>query len=161
MSDFRIGIGFDTHKFASITEGRELWLAGIFWEGEIGLLGHSDGDVVSHAIADALLSAAGLPDMGKIFGVDDPTYKGVRGTKLLNMVFEKLSENGFTISNVSVQVIANQPKISPRKEEIEKVLSDALGGARVTVSATTTDGLGFTGSGKGVAAIANALIHTN
>ena len=156
-ADMRVGVGTDAHAFSS-DSSRPLWLAGINWPGEIGVDGHSDGDVAAHAICDALLSAASLGDLGSNFGTDRPEYAGASGTQLLKETLVKVSAAGFSINNVSVQIVGNRPKIGSRRAECISTLSNALGGAEVSVSATTTDGLGFTGEGKGLSAIATALI---
>lgn len=150
----RVGVGTDVHAFA---EGGDLWLAGLQWPGERGLAGHSDGDAVAHAIVDALLSAAGLGDIGEHFGVDRPEFAGAHADAFLARTRELLGEAGWLVGNVSVQVQANRPRFSARRAEAEAALSEVLG-APVSVTATTTDGLGFTGRGEGVAAFAVALI---
>ena len=128
------------------------------WENEIGLDGHSDGDVAAHAICDALLSAADLGDLGSNFGVAEAKYAGATGAKMLAECLVKIKSAGYKIENVSVQIVGNRPKIAPRRAEAISALSKALSGAKVSVSATSTDGLGFTGEGKGLSAIATALI---
>lgn len=150
----RIGLGTDTHAFGG--DG-ELWLAGLHWPDEPALAGHSDGDAVAHAIVDALLSAAGLGDIGSVFGTDDPRFAGARGEVFLEATRERLAAAGLRVGNVSVQLIGNRPRFARRREEAERVLGDILG-APVSISATTTDGLGFTGRGEGVTAIATALL---
>lgn len=155
----RTGIGVDIHAFAPADNPAPLWLAGLFWEGERGLSGHSDGDAVAHAAADALFSAAGVGDLGTHFGTDRPEYKGASGVTLLSEAARIVRAAGFEIGNIAVQFVGNRPKFSPRREEAEKVLSEAAG-APVSVSATTSDALGFTGRGEGITAIATALVVT-
>ncbi len=151
----RVGTGIDVHAFG---EAENLWLAGLHWPGEKELSGHSDGDAVAHAICDALLSAAGLGDIGSRFGTADPAYANASGEVFVRGTIELLATAGFEPINVSVQLIGNKPRFSPRREEAQAVLTEWVG-APVSVSATTTDGLGFTGRGEGVAAIATALVR--
>ena len=156
-SDIRTGVGVDAHAFSE-DKNRQLWLAGLLWENEIGVDGHSDGDVAAHAICDALFSAANIGDLGSNFGTSKPEYAGATGERLLGEAFKLVRAAGFEIQNVAVQIVGNRPKIGPRRADAITKISKALGGAQVSVSATTTDGLGLTGEGKGIGAIATALI---
>ena len=156
-SDIRTGVGVDAHAFSTDPK-RELWLAGLHWENEIGVDGHSDGDVAAHAICDALFAAANLGDLGSNFGTSKPEYAGASGERLFSETFKLVRAAGFEIQNVAVQIVGNRPKIGPRRVDAITNISQALGGAQVSVSATTTDGLGLTGEGKGIGAIATALI---
>ena len=151
----RTGIGVDVHAF---DDASELWLAGLHWPGQTGLAGHSDGDPVSHAVTDALLSAAGLGDIGGNFGTSDPRYAGAHGDVFVCSTVRLVKDAGFSVENVAVQIVGNRPKIAPRRALMEERMS-ALVGAPVSISATTTDGLGFTGRGEGVTAIATALLR--
>jgi 2-C-methyl-D-erythritol 4-phosphate cytidylyltransferase / 2-C-methyl-D-erythritol 2,4-cyclodiphosphate synthase len=150
----RVGTGVDVHAF---DESRPLWLGGLYWPDEPGLAGHSDGDAVCHAICDALLSAAGLGDLGTRFGTADSRFIEAHGDIFIQETLELIVGAGFTIGNVAVQVVSNRPKVAPRRLELEARLQELLG-APVSVSATTTDGLGFTGRGEGVTALATALL---
>ncbi len=155
---YKTGIGVDAHAF-SLERDRPMWLAGLLWPDEIGVEAHSDGDVAAHAICDALFAAAGLGDLGTNFGVNRPEYSHASGAQLLTEALALISGAGFAIANVSVQIIGNRPKLGSRRAEAIAALSHALGGADVSLTATTTDGLGFTGEGKGLAAVASALIY--
>jgi 2-C-methyl-D-erythritol 4-phosphate cytidylyltransferase/2-C-methyl-D-erythritol 2,4-cyclodiphosphate synthase len=152
----RSGIGIDIHAY---DETVPLWLGGLHWPDEPGLDGHSDGDALSHAICDALLSAAGLGDLGSRFGTTDPRFADAHGEVFLSATIELVAGAGYTIQNVAVQVIGNRPRLAARRSELEKHLSDVVG-APVSVAATTSDGLGFTGNGEGLAAIATALLSS-
>ncbi|GHF19738.1 2-C-methyl-D-erythritol 4-phosphate cytidylyltransferase [Pseudolysinimonas yzui] len=153
----RTGVGIDVHAY---DETAPLWLGGLYWTDEPGLAGHSDGDAVLHAICDALLSAAGLGDLGSRFGTNDPRFAGAASEVFVRETLALVSGAGFAVVNVVVQVVAVRPKIAPRRSELEARLS-ALVGAPVTIGATTTDGLGFTGRGEGIAAIATALLSAS
>lgn len=154
----RTGIGTDVHAFAAPDSGTPLRLACLEWPGEVGLSGHSDGDVVAHACADALFSAAGLGDLGSNFGTSEPRWKGAAGAVFLAEAARRVREAGFEIGNVAVQLVGERPRVSGRAAEAGAALSRAVG-APVSFSATTTDHLGFLGRGEGLLAVATALVY--
>jgi len=152
----RTGIGIDVHAY---DEAQPLWLGGLYWPDEPGLAGHSDGDAIAHAVCDAMLSAAGLGDIGSRFGVDDPRFSDARGEVFLTATLALVRDAGFDVVNVAVQVVAARPRFAARRHEVEALLSRLLG-APVSVAATTSDGLGFTGRREGLTAIATALLSS-
>ncbi|WP_204399680.1 2-C-methyl-D-erythritol 2,4-cyclodiphosphate synthase [Arcanobacterium pluranimalium] len=153
----RVGIGVDVHAFSK-TPGRTMMLACLEWPGVRGLEGHSDADVAAHAVCDAILIAAGVGDLGTVFGTDQPQWAGASGAQLLEESARQIRSEGWEIANVSVQIIGQRPRFLPRKVEAEQAMSLILG-ASVAISATTTDHLGFTGRNEGLAAIATALVY--
>jgi 2-C-methyl-D-erythritol 2,4-cyclodiphosphate synthase len=158
VSDPRIGLGFDVHRF---DENRPLRLGGVVFEGEAGLAGHSDGDVVCHAIADGLLGAAGLGDLGEHFPDTDPALAGIAGPELLGRALEKVRDAGYSAASVDVTVIAERPSIAPVRDEIRSGLAGLLGIAseRVSIKATRPEGLGL--SGDGVACLALVVVSSS
>jgi 2-C-methyl-D-erythritol 2,4-cyclodiphosphate synthase len=157
VSDYRIGTGFDAH---ALERGVPLVLGGLTFRSDRGLAGHSDGDVITHALIDALLGAAGLGDIGTMFPSDDPELRGVSSLKLLREAYARVIECGWKLGNADVVLIGNEPKLAPVRKEMETLLGSTLDGdGIVTVRATTTDGLGFTGRGDGLAAQAVALLE--
>ena len=158
MTNLRIGHGYDVHR---LVEGRPLILGGVTILHETGLLGHSDADVLLHAVMDALLGAAALGDIGKLFPDTDAAYENISSLTLLTRVADKLAENGCSVVNLDATVLAQAPKLSPHREAMRRNIADALGidVSRVSVKATTEEGLGFTGEKLGIAAHAVALIE--
>jgi len=155
-SHLRVGIGIDVHRFSN-DSSKPLQLGCLTWPGESALDGHSDGDAIAHAMVDAMLSAAGLGDIGKQFGVDRPEYAGASGQLFLEGALELITAAGYSVNNIAVEIVGNRPKLSPRRAEVEAKLSKIIG-APVTLAATTTDGLGFLGNDLGLAAVANAAL---
>ena len=157
-SNFRIGHGYDVHR---LVVGRKLILGGVEIPYEKGLLGHSDADVLTHAVMDALLGAAALGDIGRHFPDSDPAYAGADSVALLRKVCAMLAEQGFSVGNIDCTVIAQSPKLAPYIEQMRRIYAEACGVAvdRINVKATTEEGLGFTGRGEGIAAHAVALIE--
>ncbi|MEP6481420.1 MAG: 2-C-methyl-D-erythritol 4-phosphate cytidylyltransferase [Rhodoglobus sp.] len=153
--NLRTGIGIDVHAYDA---AEPLWLGGLYWPDEVGLSGHSDGDAVCHAICDALLSAAGLGDIGSRFGTDDPRFEGAHGEVFIAETLAMVEGAGYIVGNVAVQIVAKHPRLGDRRGELEAHLS-RLVNAPVSVAATTSDGLGFTGRAEGVAAVATALLE--
>lgn len=153
-SQLRTGVGVDAHQFG---DNGPCSLAGLQWPDTPRLVGHSDGDAAVHALCDAVLAACQLGDIGTFFGVDTPEMAGATGLAMIAKLREFVTSKGFVINNVSLQIVGNQPKITSRRDEAQKTLSDALG-APVSVAATTSDQMGFTGRGEGIYVIANALV---
>ena len=154
ISKLRTGVGVDAHQFS---ETGPCALAGLQWPDAPRLVGHSDGDAAAHALCDAVLSACQLGDVGTFFGVDTPEMAGASVIAMIEELRDFVTAKGFVINNVALQIVGNQPKITPRRDEAQQVLSAALG-APVSVSATTSDQMGFTGRGEGIYVIANALV---
>jgi len=154
----RVGMGYDVHK---LVKGRELVLGGVTIEYEMGLLGHSDADVLTHAVCDAILGAAGMGDIGQHFPDSDPRYKNIHSIDLLKNIAGKIVQKRFSVANIDATVIAEQPKMAPYREKMRQNIAGALeiDPAFVNVKATTTEGLGFTGKGEGIAAMCVALLH--
>jgi 2-C-methyl-D-erythritol 2,4-cyclodiphosphate synthase len=158
VSDFRVGVGVDAH---ALEEGVPLVLGGVRIEHPRGLAGHSDGDVLAHALTDALLGAAGLEDIGALFPADEPQWQGADSLDLLARAYERVRADGWELVNADCVLIGEEPRIAPHRDEMRARLAAALGARpeQIAVRATTTDGLGFTGRGEGLAAQAVALIR--
>lgn len=158
LTSLRVGNGVDVHGYAPEGSTKTLMLGCVPWPGERAIEGHSDGDVVAHAACNALLSATGLGDLGSVFGTDRPEMAGASGAQMLAHVLGLVHDAGWQIGNLAVQVVGNRPRVGPRRQEMEQAVAAALGGVPVSISAATTDGLGFTGRGEGVGAIATVLV---
>ena len=156
MNEYRVGIGVDAHALA---DGVPLVLGGVRLEHPRGLAGHSDGDVLTHALIDAVLGAAGLGDIGSLFPSGDETPRGISSLSLLARAYEHVSEAGWRLVNADCVLVGEEPRIARHREEMRRVLQDAIGEGEVNVRATTTDRLGFTGRGEGLAAHAVALLE--
>ena len=152
----RVGYGYDVHAFSEDPE-RPLLLGGVLFPGERGLIGHSDADVIAHACCDAILGAAGLGDMGAWFPDDEPTWKGADSIEMLRIVVRKVADAGWTIQNLDCTVVAERPRIAPRRSEVQARLSETVG-APVSVKGKTAEGLGSLGRGEGIACWAAALL---
>jgi len=154
----RVGLGYDVHR---LVEGRDLWLGGIKIDHELGLLGHSDADVLIHAICDALLGAACLGDIGQHFPDSDPAYKGIDSKLLLQKTVQLLEQKGYRLGNIDATICAQQPKLAPHITAMRQCLADVIGTqtSRISIKATTTEHLGFTGREEGISAYAVALIE--
>lgn len=155
---FRIGMGFDVHR---LVEGRELWLGGVQVPHTLGLLGHSDADVALHALCDALLGAVALRDIGYHFPDTDPRYKGIDSKKLLAEAMRLVRENGYELGNADLTICAERPKLNPHIPAMQHAIAQCIGCApqQISIKATTTERLGYTGRGEGIAAYAVALVY--
>ena len=156
----RTGIGYDAHRLEA---GRPLWLGGVQIDFEAGLAGHSDGDVLVHALVDALLGAAGLGDIGTHFPSSDPQYRGTSSLRFLRFVAELLDRQGWRVANLDATIVAERPRLAPFSNNMREVIAESLGltKAQVSIKSTTSDGMGFPGRGEGIAALAIATIEGN
>jgi 2-C-methyl-D-erythritol 2,4-cyclodiphosphate synthase len=156
----RTGIGYDAHRLEA---GRPLWLGGVQIDFEAGLAGHSDGDVLVHALVDALLGAAGLGDIGTYFPSSDPRYRGASSLQFLRYAAELLERQGWRMANLDATIVAERPRLAPFSENMREVIAESLGltPAQVNIKSKTSDGMGFTGRGEGIAALAIATIEGN